>query len=121
MFYPFGYGVHNSVGARAAAYCDNAVIGIAHVAQSSVDKFLIKLVEHHVAQQGREVATLRCAEFRCFIHSIFHNARFQILAYQTFGVWVMDYSTNVTHQLVLRHIIEELLQINVHYPLVALV
>ena len=53
LLYPFGYGVHNSVGARTASYCYHAVVGITDVVQPSSYKLLVKFVEHHVAQKWR--------------------------------------------------------------------
>ena len=48
-------------------------------------------------------------------------SRFQILTYQTFGVWVLDHTIYITHQFVLWNIVEELLQVYVNYPLRSLV
>ena len=60
--YPSGDCVHHSAGTRLAPDCYNAVVGIADIAQPSPHKLLVKLVQHDVAQQRRQVAPLWCAE-----------------------------------------------------------
>lgn len=50
--YPFGDRVHHTFGTCFAAHCYNAVVCIADIAQIPSDEFLIKLVEHHIDQQG---------------------------------------------------------------------
>ena len=55
------------------------------------------------------------------VHPILHHARLEILTYQRLGVRILDYTTDVAHQLVLRDIVKELLQVYVNYPLVTLV
>ncbi len=50
-----------------------------------------------------------------------HNSQPEILAYQTSGVGGMDYPADIAHQLILRHIVEELLQVYVHYSFSSLI
>ena len=119
--YPFRNGMHYPVRARAAPHRYYAVIGITNPVKTSPFKLLVKFVEHHVAQQGRQISPLRCAYFGSRIYPVFHYSRFQILAYQALGVRVSDYSANVAHQLVLWNIVEEFLQVYVHYPFTSLI
>ena len=120
-FYPCCDTSHHSFSACLTTDRNDTIIGVTNIAKTTTDEFLIKFVQHDVAQQGRKVTALRSTFVCSFVDTIFHYTRFQILAYQTFGVRVTDDTTDIAHQLVLGNFVEELFQINVNYPFIAII
>ena len=121
---PFNEGcdrVHDPLGTGLASDSNDHVVCISAEMQSPCLKFLVQLVEHYVRKQRTKTSPLWSADLRLFKHPFDHYTSLEELPYQRFGVSVVYYPSNITHEPVLRDIVEELLQIKVHYPFIAFV
>ena len=56
-----------------------------------------------------------------FVSVIHHNACLEIFTDETFNISVLDYLMDVTHEFILGDVIEELLQIDIDNPYIAIV
>ena len=98
---------------------DDAVIRISDETQSSPFEFLVELIQHDIAQQWTEGASLRRALIRCQQYSVHHHSASEVLVYQRYYATVFYHSTQHLYQFALVHRVEEALQVDAHGILVA--
>ena len=115
------HGVHYPVGGGMALDHDDAVIGIAGETEVPRLKFLVELVEHDVGEKRGEVSSLRGSLLRRLEAFSDHHSRLEELPYQRLGVAVADDPSDKAHQPVLRDVVEELLEVDVDNPYIAVV
>src|SRR5690606_21105828 len=95
-------------------YCYDAVVGVPYKMQSSCFKFSVEFVEHYIAEYWRKISSLRSSFKRILIFSLNHDASLKVSGYKRFGIGVLDDFSDQGHQLILRDIVKELLQVNIH-------
>ena len=115
------HGVHYPVGCGMASYHDDAVVRIACETEVPRLKFFVELVEHDVGEKRGEVSSLRGSLLRRLEVVSDHHSRLEELPYQRLGVAVADDPSDKAHQPVLRDVVEELLEVDVDDPYVAVV
>lgn len=77
-------GFADTTGGSFALAEDDAVVCIADKAQASSFEFLVEFVQHDIAQQWTEGATLRRTFFRWLQYPVYHYTAAEILVYQRY-------------------------------------
>ena len=57
----------------------------------------------------------------CLIFSLYHHPCIKVFPYERFCVWIIYEIVHQGHEFVLRHIIEELLQVDINYVCISII
>ena len=113
--------LHYPCSRSSALYYDYAVICVSREPLPTAFEFSVEFIQHNIAEQWGQISSLRSSDIRFFVSVAHHNTRFEILSYQTFRISVVDYSADITHQLVLRYIVKEFFKVDIYYPYISVI
>ena len=110
---------HHPLAGAATANIDVAVVGITAEAEASSRQLLVEIVEHEVAQKGRERAALRRALIHRTNQTVLHHPGVEERPDEFEHALVGNPCRDARHQDIVIHSIEEFLEIKIDHDAVA--
>src|SRR6202023_652926 len=111
---------HHSFAGAAAANIDIRVVGIAAEAETPAGQFLVEIVEHEIAEEGRERAALRGALIHRIDQTILHPPGLEKSPDEPEHVFIRQPRGDPRHQAIVIDSVEKFFEIKIDHDAVAL-
>ena len=110
---------HHPFSGAAAANIDIRVVGIAAEAETPAGQFLVEIVKHEIAQEGRERTPLRGARIHRTDQTILHHPGLEKSPDEPEHAFIRQPRGNPRHQAVVVDSVEEFFEIKIDHDVVA--